>query len=104
MRISSALYFQTGVNTINKQEGDLLHLFQQIGTGRRMITPADDPLAAALSITVSQAQSMHQRFGEHREIAMRALREAEHVMDSVVTHVAVLKTHSIGAANGALCD
>lgn len=104
MRISSALYFQTGVNTINKQEGDLLHLFQQIGTGRRMITPADDPLAAAQSITLSQAQSMNQRFGENREIAMRALGETENVLDSVVTHLAGLKTRLIEAGNGALSD
>src|SRR5699024_6272954 len=102
MRISSALYFQTGVNTINKQEGDLLHLFQQIGTGRRMITPADDPLAAAQPITLSQAQSMHQRFGENRELAMRALGETENVLHSVVTNLAGLKTRLIEAGNGEL--
>src|SRR5699024_3907618 len=104
MRISSALYFQTGVNTINKQEGDLLHMFQQIGTGRRMITPADDPLAAAQSITLSQAPSMNQRFGENRESAMRAVGEPENVLDSVVTHLAGLKTRLIEAGEGALSD
>src|SRR5690625_7377164 len=102
MRISSALYFQTGVNTINKQEGDLLHLFQQIGTGRRMITPADAPVAAAQSITLSQAQSMNQRFGEDREIAMRAVGETEYVVDSVVTPSPGHKSRLIEAGNGAL--
>src|SRR5690625_2314170 len=68
MRISSSFYFQTGVNTINKQESDLLHLFQQIGSGRRMLTPADDPLAAAQAITLSQSQSMNQRFADNREV------------------------------------
>ncbi|HLR30718.1 MAG TPA: flagellar hook-associated protein FlgL [Paenalcaligenes sp.] len=104
MRISSALYFQTGVNTINKQEGDLLHLFQQIGTGRRMITPADDPLAAAQTITLSQSQSMNERFGTNREVAMRALGETENILDGIVTHLAGLKTRLIEAGNGTLSD
>ena len=47
MRISTAAYFQTGLNSINRQQSDLMHVFQQVSSGRRMITPADDPLGAA---------------------------------------------------------
>lgn len=104
MRISSALYFQTGVNTLNKQEGDLLHLFQQIGSGRRMITPADDPLAAAQSITMAQSQSMNKRFDANRDVAMRALGESENVLNNVVSHLTGLKTRLIEAGNGAFSD
>src|SRR5690625_6099771 len=104
MRISSALYFQTGVNTINKQEGDLLHLFQQIGSGRRMITPADDPLAAAQSITLAQSQSMNERFGANRHVAMQALGESENTLNNIVNQLSGLKTRLIEAGNGALSD
>lgn len=104
MRISSSLYFQTGVNTINKQEGDLLHIFQQLGSGRRMITPADDPLAAAQTITLAQSQSMNQRFGENREVALRALAETENVLTNVVDQMVALKSRLIEAGNGALSD
>ena len=34
-------------------------LVEQIGSGRKFLTPADDPLAAALSINVAQTQSMN---------------------------------------------
>lgn len=104
MRISSSLYFQTGVNTINKQESDLLHLFQQIGTGRRMVTAADDPLAAAQSITLAQSQSMNKRFGDNREVALRALGESENVLGNVVGQLSAIKTRLIEAGNGALSD
>lgn len=104
MRISSALYFQTGVNTLNKQESELLHLFQQIGTGRRMITPADDPLAAAQSITLAQSQSMNQRFKANREVAMQALGESENVLNNVVNQLVDLKTRLIEASNATLSD
>src|SRR5690625_4385640 len=104
MRISSALYFQTGVNTLNKQEGDLLHLFQQIGAGRRLITPADAPLAAAQSVTIDHSQSLHKRFDANRDVAMRALGESENVLHNVVSHLAGLKTRLIEAGNGAFSD
>src|SRR5690625_751507 len=104
MRISSSFYFQTGVNTINKQESDLLHLFQQIGSGRRMLTPADDPLAAAQAITLSQSQSMNQRFADNREVALRALAETENVLGSMVDQMVAVKSRLIEAGNGTLSD
>src|SRR5690625_1077417 len=104
MRISSSFYFQTGVNTINKQESDLLHLFQQIGSGRRMLTPAVDPLAAAQAITLSQSQSMNQRFADNREVALRALAETENVLGSMVDQMVAVKSRLIEAGNGTLSD
>ncbi len=35
MRISSNLFFQTGLKSINAQQSDLMHLYQQIGSGQR---------------------------------------------------------------------
>src|SRR5690625_947757 len=104
MRISSSLYFQTGLNTINKQESDLMHLFQQIGSGRRMVSPADDPLAAAQTITLAQSHSINQRFSDNREVALRALGEKENVLNHVVTQLAAIKTRFVEAGNGALSD
>lgn len=43
MRISSTLFFQTGLNSIHTQQSDLMHIYQQVASGQRMITPADDP-------------------------------------------------------------
>src|SRR3546814_11901123 len=69
MRISSTLFFQTGLNSINAQQSDLMHLYQQIGSGQRMVTPADDPLAAAQAINISQSQSLNKRFADNRDVA-----------------------------------
>lgn len=102
MRISTAFYFQTGLNSLNRQQGDLVHSFQQLGSGKRMITAADDPLAAAQALRLGQSQSMNTRFSENREVAMRALGEEENVLMSLIPQVSGVKTRLIEVANGAL--
>lgn len=95
MRISSTLFFQTGLNSINAQQADLMHLFQQVGSGQRMVTPADDPLAAAQAINISQAQSLNQRFAGNREVAKRNLGMEENTLNSITTLMQDVKTRLI---------
>lgn len=104
MRISSSLLFQTGLNSINAQQSDLMHLFQQIGSGQRMVTPADDPLAAAQSINIRQSQSMNLRYAENRQVAQSSLGIAENTLSSVVDLTVDIKTRLIEAGNGTLSD
>lgn len=69
MRISSELVFNTALRTIQAQQTDFLHLYQQIGTGQKMVTPADDPLAASQAINLSQSLTLNQRYAENRAVA-----------------------------------
>ncbi|HUH60899.1 MAG TPA: flagellar hook-associated protein FlgL [Candidimonas sp.] len=104
MRISSTLFFQTGLNSINAQQSDLMHLYQQIGSGQRMVTPSDDPLAAAQAINISQAQSMNKRYGDNREVAMRNLGTEENALTSVTLLLQDVKTRLVEVGNGTLSD
>ncbi|HYG44348.1 MAG TPA: flagellar hook-associated protein 3, partial [Bordetella sp.] len=46
MRLSTSLIYQNGLNGILKQEATLSRLQEQLASGRRVLSPADDPLAA----------------------------------------------------------
>src|SRR5690625_5154686 len=104
MRISSSLLFQTGLNSINAQQSDLMHLFPQIGSSQRMVTPADDPLAAAESIYIRQSQSMNLRYAENRQVVQSNLGIAENTLSSAVDLMVDIKTRLIEAGNGTLSD
>ena len=104
MRISSNLFFQTGLNSINAQQSDLMHLYQQVASGQRMVTPADDPLAAAQAINLSQAQTLNQRFADNREVAKGNLGTEENTLSSVTTLLQDIKTRLIEAGNGTMSD
>src|SRR3546814_14091848 len=104
MLISSTLFFQTGLNSIHAQQSDLMHLYQQIGSGQRMVTPADDPLAAAQAINISQSQSLNQRFAENRSVLSQNLGIEENTLNSVTTLLQDVKTRLIEAGNGTMSD
>ncbi|SHI19142.1 flagellar hook-associated protein FlgL [Pollutimonas bauzanensis] len=104
MRISSTLFFQTGLNSINAQQSDLMHLYQQVASGQRMVTPADDPLAAAQAINISQSQSLNARFAANRDVAKTNLGTAENALNSVTTLMQDVKTRLVEAGNGTLSD
>lgn len=104
MRISSSLLFQTGLNSINAQQSDLMHLFQQIGSGQRMVTPADDPLAAAQSINIRQSQTMNVRYAENRQVAQQNLGVEENTLSSVIVQMSDIKTRLVEVGNGTLSD
>src|SRR5690606_28015466 len=104
MRISSNLFFQTGLNSINAQQSDLVHLYKQVGSGKRMVTPSDDPLAAAQAINVIQTLAMSERYAANRQVASRNLGMQENVLNSVTLQLQDVKTRLIEAGNGSWAD
>lgn len=104
MRISSNLFFQTGLNSINAQQADLVHLYRQVGSGQRMVNPSDDPLAAAQAINVSQTLAMSERYATNRQVASRNLGMQDNILSSVVTQLQSVKTQLVEAGNGTWSD
>ncbi|HEY9460888.1 MAG TPA: flagellar hook-associated protein FlgL [Paralcaligenes sp.] len=104
MRISSSQLFQTGLNAINAQQADVMHVYQQIASGQRMVTPADDPLAASQAINIAQSQSLNQRFAANRDVASRNLGTEDNVLGTVTTQMQAIKASLVQAGNGALSD
>lgn len=104
MRISSNLFFQTGLNSINAQQADLVHLYKQVGSGQRMVSPSDDPLAAAQAINVSQTLAMNERYASNRAVAQRNLGTQENLLNNVTLQLQDVKTRLVEAGNGTLSD
>lgn len=104
MRISSSLVFQTGLKTINTQQSDLLHLYQQIGTGQKMVTPADDPLGASQAINLSQSQALNARYADNRAVANQNLGTEEDALNSLTLLLQDVRTRLVEAGNGTMSD
>ena len=62
MRVASSTLYQQGLASMNLQQGSLLHIQQQLGTGRRVLTPSDDPVTATRALGVSQAQAVNGQY------------------------------------------
>ena len=72
MRVSSGMIFDAGVSSINRQTASLLHLQQQVSSGRRILSPSDDPVAAARALEVTQSSEVVAQFIKNQDYASLA--------------------------------
>jgi flagellar hook-associated protein 3 FlgL len=104
MRISTQTLFETGAARLGELQSGLARTQQQISTGRRILIPSDDPVAAARALEVSQSQSLNTQYGLNRQHAKSALASEEGSLSSVTSLLQDVKTTVIAAGNGSLSD
>lgn len=102
MRVSTNTLFDSGVATMNRQLSDLVRVQQQIATGRRVLTPADDPVAAARVLEVQQAADVMAQFRVNQDNARATLELEETQLDSATELLQRAKELAITASNGTL--
>jgi len=102
MRVSTSMVFDAGVRTINSQTGKLLHLQQQVATGRRIVSPSDDPVAAARALELTQASDVVAQFARNRENAQGSLALEETQITGVGELITRVRELAIQGGNGTL--
>lgn len=104
MRISTQTLFESGAAQLGELQSSLVRTQEQIASGRRILTPSDDPVAAARALEVSQSQSLNTQYGVNRQYAKSSLSAVEGTLSSVTTLLQDVKTTVVAAGNGALSD
>ena len=83
MRISTGTLYDSGVSSMQLQTNRLFQTQQQIASGRRILTPGDDPVAAARVLEVSQSQSINTQYSVNIGTASDSLGLEEATLGSV---------------------
>lgn len=102
MRISTGMLYEAGLAGIQQRQQQGLGLQQQIASGRRMLTPSDDPIAAATALDVSQAQSLNRQYGVNADSARAALTLEEQALADVTRLLQDVKVLAVNAGNPTL--
>ena len=102
MRVSTNMLFDSGVATMNRQLADLVHLQQQIASGRRVLTPSDDPVAAARVLEVQQSADVMAQFRVNHDNARATLELEETQLDTASELLIRAKELALTAGNGTL--
>jgi flagellar hook-associated protein 3 FlgL len=102
MRVATSMIFDAGVAAINRQTASLLHLQQQVATGRRILTPSDDPVAAARALEVTQSKDILAQYSTNQQNANSALGLEEAQLTSVNDMFARIKELTVQAGNATL--
>lgn len=102
MRVSTNMIYDQGVIALQKQSAALLHTGQQIATGRKILTPSDDPVGSARALDVSQSKSVNQQFITNQGYAEDALKLVEGQLDGAGEIIQYARGRVLAAGNPAL--
>jgi len=102
MRISTSTIFDLGVASIQQQTTTLVKIQQQLATGRRILTPEDDPVGAARVLEVSQSKALNQQYDVNTGSATSSLGMEETALESVGNLIQDVRTIAINAGNPTL--
>ncbi len=104
MRVTTGMIFDSGLMSIQRQTSSLLHTQQQVASGRRILTPSDDPVAAARALEVTQSQEINAQYGENQGAARDALALAENKLTGAGDLLQRMRQLAVQAGNAALTD
>lgn len=104
MRISTSMIYEGGGSRISDLQSSLNRTQQQIASGRKILTPADDPIGSARALVITQADAINEQYAVNRANAKDNLSMAESTLGNVTTTLHNLKTLIVSAGNGTLND
>lgn len=102
MRISTIQAFNTGVRGIQDNYSAATRTQEQISSGKRILTPADDPVASARLLQLEQEASKLSQYKDNLTAATNSLTQQEAVLNSVNNLLQMVRETTLEAGNGAL--
>lgn len=104
MRVSTSMIYDQGTANLNRQTAAYLKTQNQLATGRRIVNPSDDPVAAARALEVTQRRDMNAQYLDNQNAARDALRTTEISLASLGDLLQNVRDNAIRAGNGSLDD
>lgn len=104
MRISTNTIYDKAITSILQQQEKLLHVQQQVSSLKLILTPADDPVAAARILEITQAATLNTQYKENRNIATTNLGIVESTLDGVTDLIQKVQTATVLAGNASHSD
>ena len=104
MRISTGMIYDLSTATMQQRQQQLLKLQQQISTGTRILTPADDPVAAARVLNVKQSLALNAQYKANSGIAVAQLGIEDNALATATNFLQEAKSLAVYAGNGTLAD
>src|SRR5690606_10508334 len=102
MRISSIQAFNNGVSGLGRNYANVIRTQEQISTGKRILTPADDPVASVRLLQLEQQQAVLGQYKDNLTAAKNSLTQEETTLNSVNTVLQRIRELAVQAGGGAL--
>jgi len=100
LRISTSSIYESGTGQLNTLQSQIAKTQMQLSTNKRNLTAADDPIASARALEVTQSQSMNTQFGVNRSSANASLSMVDKTLSDVTGQIQDIQALIVTAGNG----
>lgn len=104
MRISTSQMHQTALTSILDQQAKLNRTQQQLGTGKKILNPSDDPTGAAKTLQFEQTLSVTDQYQSNADVAKARLGLEENTVSSVTDLLDRVREIALQANNSTLSN
>ncbi|SFX18370.1 flagellar hook-associated protein FlgL [Marinospirillum alkaliphilum] len=95
IRMSTSQMFNLGINSTLQSHARLSQVNNQMATGKKVLTPADDPVAAAQTLNTKTRMSVVQQYNRNIDFADKNLSLTESVLNQTESSLIRLKEQAI---------
>ncbi|MGF6191187.1 flagellar hook-associated protein FlgL [Serratia sp. 2723] len=104
MRMSTSMIYQQNLSGVTNNQSLWMQSGQQLSSGKRVLYPSDDPLAASQAVMISQSISENSQYALARTFARQNISMEETVLRNAADGIKDMKTLIVNAGDGTLSD
>ncbi|MFC6839312.1 flagellar hook-associated protein FlgL [Xanthomonas theicola] len=103
-RISTGMMYSQSVNNMLGKQAKISHLEQQLASGKRLVTAADDPVASGTAVNLDRAVAELARFGDNANNIQNRLGLQENALSQTGDLMARVNDLTVQANSSALTN
>lgn len=100
MRITTTAFFNSGGSRLSELQSNLDKLGQQVSSGRKLLTPSQDPSATVRALELSQSASVNAQHENNRQTVRSTLGTMDSALSGMLDTLASMQEQAVAAGNG----
>jgi flagellar hook-associated protein 3 FlgL len=102
MRVSTGQIYDSSASSMSRGQSSLYKLSSQLSSGRRILSPADDPVASARALVLTQSQQVNEQYADNQGNASSQLGLVDSQLTSLTNLLQNVRDRVVQAGNSAL--
>lgn len=99
MRVSTSMIFNSGISGLLDRQSDLYKIQNQLSSGRKILSPEDDPIGASEALEVTQSKGVTEQFLDNQAAAISKLTYVDSALESVGNELLSIYERAVQAGN-----
>lgn len=99
MRVSTSMIFNSGMSGLLDRQADLYRIQNQLSSGRKILSPEDDPIGASEALEVTQSKGVTEQYLDNQAAAISKLGYADSALESVGNELLSIYERAVQAGN-----